>query len=68
MNKVIDQFHQKLIDKGGEHKVTNPDFFIVDFQKFISVEIPFSISNENSVKRSLEILQSFIHYKLEIAS
>ena len=44
-----------------------PDFLFAKPKKFILVEIPYCISNENTVKRFLEKFQSFVHQKFDIA-
>ena len=44
-----------------------PDFLFAEAKKFILVEMPYSVSNGNTVKRFLGKLQSFVHQKLDIA-
>ena len=44
-----------------------PDFLFAEPKKFILVKIPHCVSNENTVKRFLGILQSFVHHKFDIA-
>ena len=67
VDNVIHQFHQKLIDKQAEHELIIPDFLFSEPKKFILVEIPYCISNENTVKRVLGKLQSFVHHKFDNA-
>ena len=67
-DNVIHQFHQKLIDKQTEYELIIPDFLFAEPKKFILAEIPFCISNENTVKNFLGKLQSVVHHKLDIAS
>ena len=67
VDNVIHQFHQKLIDKQAEYELIIPDFLFAEPKKFILVEIPYCISNENTVKRFLGKLQSFGHRKFDIA-
>ena len=56
VDNVIDQFHQKLIDKQAEYELIIRAFL---------VEIPFCVSNENTVKRFLDKLQFFVHHKFD---
>ena len=63
----IHQCHQKLIDEQAEYELIIPDFLFVEPKKFILVEIPYCVSNENTAKRFLGKLQSFVHHKLDIA-
>ena len=65
--KYKDQFHQKLIDRQTEYELIVPNFLFAEPNKFILVKIPFSISNENTVKRFLDKLQSFAYHKFDIA-
>ena len=65
--KYKDQFYQKLIDKQTEYELIVPNFLFVEPNKFILVEIPFCISNENTIKRVLDKLQSFVHHKFDTA-
>ena len=44
-----------------------PDILFAEPKKFILVEIPYCVSNANTVRRLLGKLQSFVHYKLNIA-
>ena len=67
VDSVIHQFHQKLIDEQAEYELIIPDFLFAEPKKFILVEIPYCVSNENTVKRFLGKLQSFVHHKLDIA-
>ena len=67
VDNVIHQFYQKLIDKPAEFELIIPDFLFAEPKKFILLEIPYCISNENTVKRFLGKLQSFIHHKFDIA-
>ena len=67
VDNVIHQFHQKLIDKQAEYELIIPDFLFAEPKKFILVEIPYCVSNENTVKRFLGKLQSFVHHKFDIA-
>ena len=67
VDSVIDQFHQKLIDEQAEYELIIPDFLFAEPKKFILVEIPYYVSNENTVKRFLGRLQSFVYHKLDIA-
>ena len=54
VDKVIHQFHQKLIGKQAEYELIIPDFLFAEPKKFILVEIPYCLSNENTVKRFLK--------------
>ena len=67
VDNVFHQFDQKLIDKQAEYELIIPDFLFAEPKKFILVEIPYCVSNENTVKRFLGKLQSFVHHKLDIA-
>ena len=67
VDNVIHQFHQKLIDKQAEYELIIPDFLFAEPKKFILVEISYCLSNENTVKRFLDKLQSFVHHKFDIA-
>ena len=67
VDSVIHQFHQKLIDEQAEYELIIPDFLFAEPKKFILVEIPYCVSNENTVKRFLGKLQSFVHHKFDIA-
>ena len=42
------------------------DFLFAEFKRFILVEIPFWISNENTVKIFLDKSQSFVHHRFDI--
>ena len=57
VDNVIHLFHQKLIDKQAEYELIIPDFL---------VEIPFCLSNKNTVKNFLDKLKSFVHHKFDI--
>ena len=67
VDNVIQQLHQMLIDKQTEYELIIPDFLFEEPNKYILVEITFRISNENTVKRFLDKLQSFVHHKFDIA-
>ena len=56
-----------LIDKQTKYELIIPDFLFEESKIFILVEIPFWISNKNTVKRFLDKLQSFVHHKFDIA-
>ena len=45
-----------------------PEFLFAEPKEFTLVEIRFCISNENTVKRFLVKLQSFVHHKFDIAA
>ena len=66
VDNVIHQFHQKLVDKQTEYELIIPDVLFAEPKKSILVEISLCISNENTVKRILEKLQSFVHHKFDI--
>ena len=53
--------------KKTEYELIISEFLFAEPRKFILVQIPFCISNENTVKRFLEKLQYFVHRKLDIA-
>ena len=63
VDNAIHQSHLKL----PEYQLIIPDFLFAEPKKFILVEIPFYMSNENTVKRFLNKLQSFFHHKFDIA-
>ena len=66
VDKVIHQFDQMLIDKQTENEPKIANFLFAKPKEFIFVEIPFCISNdynENTIKRFLYKLQSFINRK-----
>ena len=44
------------------------ELLVAEPEKFILVEITFCISNENTVNRFLDKLESFVHRKFDIAS
>ena len=67
VDNVIHQFHQKLIDKQAQYELIITYFLFAVPKKFILVEIPYCVSNENTVKRFLAKLQSFVHHKLDIS-
>ena len=67
VDNVIHQFHLKLIDKQAEYELIIPDFLFAEPKKFILLEIPYCVSNENTVKRFLGKLQSFVYHKFDIA-
>ena len=64
---VIQQLHQKLIEKQTRYELIIPDFLFAEPKKFILVEIQFCKSSENTVKRYLDKLQSFVYCKFDIA-
>ena len=62
------QFQEKLIDKQAEYELIIPDFLFAEPKKGIFlVEIPYCVSNENTIKRFLGKLHSFVHHKFDIA-
>ena len=67
VDSAIHQFHQKLTDEQAEYELIIPDFLFPEPKKIILVEIPYCVSNENTFKRFLGKLQSFVHHKLDIA-
>ena len=44
----------------------NSSLLFAEPKKFILVEVPFCISNENTVKRFVDNLQSFVHHKSDV--
>ena len=67
VDRVIQQFHQKLVGEQAEYELIISDFLFAEPKKFIVVEIPYCVSIENTVKRFLDKLQSFVHHKFDIA-
>ena len=67
VDNVIHQFHQKLIDKQAQYELIITYLLFAVPKKFVLVEIPYCVSNENTVKRFLAKLQSFVHHKLDIS-
>ena len=66
-DNVIHQFHQKLIDKQADYELIIFHSLFAEPKKFILVEIPFCVSNENTVKIFLDKLQFFFYHKFDIA-
>ena len=50
VDSVIYQFHQRLIDEEAEYELMIPDILFAEPKKFILVEIPYCVNNENTVK------------------
>ena len=67
VDNVFHQFDQKLIDKQAEYELIIPDFLFAEPNKFTLLEIPYCVSNENTAKRFLGKLQSFVYHKFDIA-
>lgn len=67
VDNAISQFYRKWVDKQTEYELIVSDFSHEELKKFILIEIPFGISNENPLKRLLDKFQAFIHHKLDIA-
>ena len=67
VDNVIHQFHQKLIDKQAQYELIITYLLFAVPKKFVLVEIPYCVSNENTAKRFLAKLQSFVHHKLDIS-
>ena len=67
VDSVIHQFHQKLLGEQVEYELIISEFLFAELKKFILVEIPYCVSIENTVKRFLDKLLSFVHYKFDTA-
>ena len=67
VDNVIHQLHQKLIDKQAQYELIITYFLFAEPNKFILVDIPYCVSNENTITRFLAKLQSFVHHKFDIS-